>query len=237
MIHMITYDNDENELDNIEKVIKNEAALETDDVWDITKTTTRKQYLSCVENKDYVDSVCIDITGRDGISDAEITRNKFKDAYMVLIADMSISPVKYMRPTIKASSLMLRPLQQEMVEQTFGEMISTMRIEDCDGNVFVVEDEGGRNRIPYNNILYYESRNKKVYVCTVSEQYGFYDTIERLSTVLPDDFVRCHRSYIVNINHIKKTAVSESMVYLDDDYILPLSRSYKEVMKKYKYGK
>lgn len=237
MIHMLTYDNDEDELKGMESIIRNQAAMETDDVWNIETASSRKQYLACVEDADYIDSACIDITGTDGISDAELTRNKFKDAYIILLADMSISPVKYMRPTIKASSLMLRPLQQDMMKQTFSEMMQTMHTDDSEGNVFVVDDEDGRNRIPYGNILYFESRDKKIYVCTVNEQYGFYDTIERLMTVLPDDFVRCHRSFIVNINHIVKTAVSESTVYLEDDYSVPLSRSYKEAMKKYKYGK
>lgn len=237
MISMFAYDKDETELNVIYNITKEQAAYMTDDVWKFNCCSKYQEVLSYIGKLSSLDIVCFDVTETGAINVLENLRNKFKTSYIVIVADISISPVKYMKPTIMASSLMLRPLSKECVCETIKELISVFKVEDNSKDVFLVNDENGKNRIPYNNILYFEAREKKIYVCTENEEYGFYDTIEKLAQELPEHFVRCHRSYIVNVNYIVRTAISEGFTYLKDDFIIPVSRSYKEIMKAYKYGK
>jgi hypothetical protein len=44
---------------------------------------------------------------------------------MILIANSRISPVKYMRPSINAQSLLLKPLDSESVKEVLSESISS----------------------------------------------------------------------------------------------------------------
>ena len=65
------------------------------------------------------------------------------------------------------------------------------------------------------------------YVCSIC---GF-STQDNLSEKLPEQFVRCHRGFIVNKHKIKKVALSQNLIFLTDGYDVPLSRSYKSVVK------
>ena len=50
---------------------------------------------------------------------------------------------------------------------------------------------------------------------------------------LPESFLRCHRSYIVNMSKVTAVKVSQSLIEVQDDLQVPLSRSYKKMVKEY----
>ncbi len=237
MIHMLAYDENSSELDVICETVRKHAALKTDDVWKLYECTAKSQCKKLTESKIPLDAICYDITGEGAISGVEELRSSYDKAYLIMVADISISPVKYMKPTIMASSLLLRPLSTDAVSDVIGEMIDRLAVEDGLGDVFVVNDENGRNRLLYKDILYFEAREKKIFACTDYAEYAFYETLENLGARLPDCFKRCHRSYIVNTDYITRIVFKEMSVYLGDSYIIPVSRSYRETMREYKYGK
>ncbi len=68
----------------------------------------------------------------------------------------------------------------------------------------VIENKGERQIIPYTNIMYLESRSKKIYVIVGNKEYSYYDTLDNLENKLGSEFIRCHRSYIVSRYYIKK---------------------------------
>jgi DNA-binding LytR/AlgR family response regulator len=98
-------------------------------------------------------------------------------------------------------------------------------------NSYVVETKDGMTHIPYEQIYFFEAREKKIYVCIGKEAYGFYGTIDKLVEELPSNFVRCHRGFIVNKNRIDRVVLSQNIIYLEDGFDVPLSRSYKPLFK------
>ena len=149
----------------------------------------------------------------------------------MLIADVQTSPVTYMKPTILASALLLKPLKEAMVQQTVEEVFRCCIQENSDDEVFIVEAKEEKYRIPYSEILYFESRSKKIYACTANDEYGFYDTMDRLEEECMEHFVRCHRSFIVNRDKVDKVRLSQNYLTLQGGLEIPLSRSYKSVIK------
>ena len=98
---------------------------------------------------------------------------------------------------------------------------------------FVIETREGKQYIPLNQIYYIEAREKKIFIRTKQEEYGFYDTIENMEKKLPENFLRCHRSYIVNMSKVTAVKVSQSLIEVQDNLQVPLSRSYKRAVKEY----
>lgn len=221
----------------LEQEIRQEAAMRTDERVLIKKLLNRKLFEEFLQEKGLVDFICIDVTWEQGIRCAELLREGYPESAILLIADMSISPVAYMKPSIMAAALLLKPLAQEPVRQTLHQMFAHYVDKVAEEEVFVVASKEDRQRIPYSAILYFEARSKKVYACTEDCEYGFYDTMERLEEKLPDSFVRCHRSYIINRKYIRKVMVSRGSVILQDDIEIPLSRSYKGALKENVEGK
>jgi DNA-binding LytR/AlgR family response regulator len=133
-----------------------------------------------------------------------------------------------------AGSLMLKPLKKAAVERCLKDSFKAFaaRFESPDTEeVFVAENREGRWRIPYNRILFFESRDKKIFLYTEDQEIGFYGTLDELEDKLPDSFLRCHRSYILSRSKIRCLVPGKNSIQLEDDTLIPVSRSYRNIMK------
>ncbi len=52
-------------------------------------------------------------------------------------------------------------------------------------------------------ILYIESRRRKVEIHTAGEVFSIYATMKRMEELLGEGFFRCHRGYLVNLSKVK----------------------------------
>ena len=95
----------------------------------------------------------------------------------------------------------------------------------------MIETREGRTYVPLAQIYYFEAREKRIYVRLKKQELAFYETMEHLTERLPDYFVRCHRSFIVNRQRIRRVMLSKSLIELEQGIQLPLSRSYKPAFK------
>lgn len=83
-------------------------------------------------------------------------------------------------------------------------------------------------KIPYDEIVYIESLSDYIKVITIKEEIQSKDKISRLAKILPDIFLRIHRSFIINTDRIKNISFDEVMV---DDVHLTIGRSYRKAVK------
>lgn len=101
---------------------------------------------------------------------------------------------------------------------------------------FVFKCDGEMLRIPYDNIGFFESSGRKVtlYVFDSTAKYYFSAKLDDIESVLPDNFLRCHQSYIVNMKHISKfDKVGRTFYLFSKDEVFISRRMYGEVSKKY----
>lgn len=224
----------EKEAENIQlrKVSKEKIALSSEEKWDIWEYQNAQRFQEFVEEEPFVEVAYVDAIMESGLSAAKEVRKKCKDASLVIIADEHISPMKYLKPNIQPQALLLRPLKPVETSHVLGELYTHLQSEKEEmEDVFIMEEKSQEKRIPFQKIAYFEARNKKVYVKVENQEYGFYDTIINLEGRLPSYFVRCHRSYLVNIKKVKGVYVKKGEVELEHNIILPLSRTYRKSMK------
>ena len=184
---------------------------------------------------DGVDVVCLDMAQAGAVAVAERLRERWRQALLVLIVERSLSPLEYIRPTILAAALMLRPLDEGDMARTMEEVLLAWRQRrGADGEQFVFSTGGETRRVPCGEILYFESREKRIYLRTRSREYGFYDTLEQLSGRLPEGFLRCHKSFIVNLSFLRGVNLSRNTLDLEGDIAVPVSRTYKPAVKAWK---
>lgn len=89
---------------------------------------------------------------------------------------------------------------------------------------------GQNYSVATDSILYLESRNHTVILHTYQEVYEFYDKLSALRTRLPDFFVQCHKSYLVNLNHISR--LEPSSVVLASSATVPVSKACHGALQK-----
>ena len=91
-----------------------------------------------------------------------------------------------------------------------------------------VRKGSGHVKVLLADILYFEALQNYVRMYTVRESFVFDSTMKELEQKLPDQFLKTHRSHIVNLDHVQ--AYEESSVLLGKEYV-PVSHSCKDELK------
>ena len=99
---------------------------------------------------------------------------------------------------------------------------------NADDSVMMLEAGTTTYRLPYDQILYIEALNKKLNICTVRQSISVRRSISGLAETLPEGFIRCHRSYIVNLKHVDSTDYKAMLLTMTDGSQLPIARSMRE---------
>ena len=216
------------------KAAAKDAAAQLDlTEWQAELLLSLALFLQRMETGETADICCVDVTPEGAIQAAEAVWQRLEKSWLLLLASLDTSPMTYLRPSIRASSLLLRPFTAEQARLVMAELLEDMARELRKGGpaFFTYENKQGKNRIPYDEILYFESRERRIFLCTGSRQLPFYDTLERLAEALPRQFLRCHKGFIVNTDRIERVTFSENTVYLKGGFQIPVSRSYKAAVR------
>lgn len=232
MPYALNYCSEKKESRLLDNGMREAVAYSSDEDWAIDSVTTESDYIEAFEKAGEVGVTCFDITSGKSTKTIESFRKTNKDSLLVIISDPTISPLTYMKPSIMASSLLLKPLTDANVAECMKEVVTSYYsreggTEEDDGQKFCVDAKEGKAYYPYNKIIHFEAREKKIFLNTLHEESGFYSTLDTIITQLPDYFVKCHRSFIVNTRKIVKIQSSQNLIYCEGDIALPLSRSCK----------
>jgi len=221
--------------DTIKTVVRKKAAIYTEEAWNFPSFETVIDAEHYLEQEPVLDLVCWDVTLRDGLDSLEKMRRLHTEAFLLVVADSSLSPTAYLKPVIAPGALLLKPVEETDTERVVEDIfeVFSRQLETEKPDAFLVETRDGKQYIPLGQIDYFEAREKKIFVRTKSSEFGFYDALDTLEEHLPVGFIRCHRSYIVNIKRAKTLLLSESMIQLKDDVMVPFSRSYKKTLKEF----
>lgn len=221
------------ESEQINRCLKDLAAILTREPWEMEFVESLEKLREHLKDSPLMDMGLFDVMEPGVIGELPNIREKYKESLMVLLADVSLSPMEYLRPGIRPDSLLLRPLSPENIDRVLRDIIELYlkRAGAGEGEVFIVETRDERTLIPFNGIYYFEAREKKLFLRTLNEEYGFYDSLETLADTLPQNFRRCHRSFVVNTDMISQVRISQGEIELTGGFYLPLSRSYRQEFK------
>ena len=87
-------------------------------------------------------------------------------------------------------------------------------------------------RIPINEILYFESLKREIRMVTEKGEDVFYAMLDEIEAELSgNQFVRIHRSYLINYNRVSVIRFAE--VELSNGMILPVSKTKRQEFRRY----
>lgn len=239
MPSVLNYCTNLSESEVLENEFRDTAAMVSDDDWTVESSLKLDEYKEKYMKHTQIDVSCFDVTSEGSVETLENIRKSDKSAMLVLVSDVTVSPLKYMKPTLMASSLIMKPFNRTAVSSAFKEILGVVYADkksDEDDKKFCVETKSGQRYIPYGKIIYFEAREKKIFLNTQFEEISFYSSLDVLEETLPPNFVRCHRGFIVNKDKITQILFAQNTICCVDDIFVPLSRSYKPALKELKEG-
>lgn len=233
MIASLIYTRGKQELKALEGSFRYEAALAGDDEWKWLLCANADDVAAALPDTPVLDLSCIDVTGADGTKDAEEMRSRYREMMMMVIADAKMSPMQYLKPSILPAALLMRPYTAASCKAVIHDFVTAyMEAQGkTDSGSYVLEQKEGKTFLPYSKIAYFEARQKKIFVRVGSREYAAYETIDNLMQTLPAEFLRCHRSYIINRKWIDRIILAENLILLTDGSMIPVSRSYRAEVK------
>lgn len=125
---------------------------------------------------------------------------------------------------VHAYNYLLKPISYFKLENILLEFIHSFN--NSKDNFFTVRNKQSILKINLDNIIFFESKLRKINILSSNAlDISFYDKLDNIEKNLPSkSFVRCHKSYLVNLNYIKK--IENSKIITLNNVIIPISRSY-----------
>lgn len=118
--------------------------------------------------------------------------------------------------------------ENEKLETTFVKAIHLALEKDSD--VFLCRNANQRKKIPLQKISHFEIRGRIVTVYFNDETFDFYSSINTIEETLKGkNFIRCHRSYLVNFSYIN--SVNKTNLLLTNGMKVPLGSTYVKDVK------
>lgn len=155
---------------------------------------------------------------------------KFDVIFVTAHADYAIDAIK-----LSAVGYILKPIDDTELYHAVNKVIekknsiSRSSITDINGDVLKigVPNINGVDYIKPDEILYFESVNK--YTKVVTKSYSVvssYNLGEFKKVISDESFFQVHRSFIVNLHHIRRYEAAGTVV-MDDDMQIPVSKNSK----------
>ena len=91
--------------------------------------------------------------------------------------------------------------------------------------------------IKQEDINYIKKDGMKLIFCTNSQDYETYNSFNKIQSILPDNFVRCHKSYIVNTDSIQNIDNYTNEIVFQNHSTCGIGPKYKNnLMEVFNYG-
>ena len=198
MIHIAICDDEKYMSDHIKTLVSDFFRKKNREVC-LRTFSSGEELLSCGGQID----ICfldIQMKGMDGMETARRLRaDKFQGflIFITVLKEMVFSSFE-----VQAYDYLVKPVEERQFEKTMERLYASMQNAGEDS---MLVQKGYEGRIVQKDeIIFCEIIDRKVYLNLASgEVLDYYEQIENLETKLGSHFFRCHRSYLINLKHLK----------------------------------
>jgi len=230
--------------DELKFLIEEESAFEV-----VAEAADGKKALEILK-KEKIDLLFLDIQipGRSGIEIARVLNQQQNAPYIIFttaydeyaVEAFQLSAVDYLLKPISDKRLQegLEKAKKEIMENknNFSQQLENLfanlnssRQKKCLNKIAVMEKDYYL-MLDFKDVYYFSTKDKKVWAHSYKKSYMTQFQLKDLENMLPEQFFRIHKSYIVNLKHIKAVIPwfkGKYQVLMEDysEHKIPVSRS------------
>lgn len=233
MLNFVICDDNVNLLDRLEKLLETIFTKNNYDASVVFKSDNADEILNYIDNN-VADVLMLDInlkSNKSGLELAEEIRKRKKNSYIIFTTghlEYAMVAYKY-----KTFDYLPKPITYDRLEDTINRLfedaneLSKSYLKIDNKNTIIDEAE----------IQYIKRDGMKLVFHTSSRDYDTYSSFNKFQEKLPETYVRCHKSYIANINQIKDVEPVSGVITFTDGHTCDIGPKYKrdfmEVLKNY----
>jgi two-component system response regulator LytT len=174
-----------------------------------------------LEAADGFDVIFLDIQMEepDGMETARLLRGQGDHSLLVFVT--VLMELVFDAFQVEAYDYLTKPLDAARFARTMDRVLQTL--EQRTAASIVIQQGSGCEVVPLSDVVYCEVLGRKVYLHKADGTItGYYDRLEQLERRVDGRFFRCHRSYLVNLDHVRGCQAGQ--VLLSQGERIPVSR-------------
>lgn len=171
-------------------------------------------------------------SNKTGLEIAEEIREKNKNVYIIFTtAHLEFALVAY---KFKTFDYIAKPITQERLEETISRLFKDVYSQPKK----YLKIDNKNTIIDESEINYIKRDGMKIVFCTDSRDYEIYSSFNKIQDNLPENFIRCHKSYIANIDKISNVEpIENKIIFNNSNFSCEIGPKFKknlmEVMNNY----
>ena len=225
MLNFVVCDDNIHILDKISKILESifiEHNFDADII--LKETNANGVYKFIEENYNKIDVLLLDINLKSEISGLDIARklrDYNKNTYIIFTTghlEYAMIAYKY-----KTFDYLPKPITFEKIEETVIRLFndatnnSNRYLKLASKNMLINEDD----------IYYIKKDGMRTIFISPDQSYEIYNSFSKIQNSLPSNFIRCHKSYIVNINKISDIRININKIYFKNNISCSIGPKYK----------
>lgn len=224
MLNFAICDDNVNILDKFSKILENIFMKYGYDAKIGIKTNDVDELLDYIDDNK-TDVLILDINlkaDKSGLEIASKVRESNKDTYFIFTtAHLEYAMMAY---KFKTFDYLAKPVTSDRLEETIVRLFED--INDLPKRYIKLDNK--KTIIDESEILYIKRDGMKLIFHTKGRDYETYSSFNKIMESLPSNFVRAHKSFIVNINNIVNLDSIGNIVYFDNGSTCDIGPKFKK---------
>lgn len=224
MLHFVLCDDNIAVIEKLSKLLEKLFIMENIDAQVAYYSSNPNDTLNYILNN-RVDVLMIDMQLGENITGIDIVkklREKNKDSYVVCLSGYMDYVFEALK--VKIFDYLLKPISYEKLRTCILRLIS---YEEKSNSVFIAFNNS-KLKIKQDEINFIEKDRTKALIHTKCNIYETYTSLEKLKDYLPDNFKRCHKSFIINTTNIEEIDYTKNQITFNNNISCPIGLKYKD---------
>ena len=129
--------------------------------------------------------------------------------------------------SVDAIGYLVKPISERAFSDAFEKALRLHR-DRTKRRTLVLKVKDGMKKISADRILYIEASSHQLEVVTETETFEIWGSLDKMREQLPDNFVACHRGYIVNLEYVDSVGKGGLRIVGKPGLMIPVSRQKRQ---------
>lgn len=169
----------------------------------------------------------IELISTNGIQVGNFIREELENLETTIVFISSKSSYAMQLFQVQPLGFLVKPLKVDEVENI---LLKSIRLYEMKNQVFEYYAKGNYYKVPYKEIIYFYSQDKKICIVKKEEEMRFNGKLSEIVLTIPHNFIMIHKSYLINLEYMVEC--SYELVKMRGGILLNISQPYRKSVRK-----